>query len=217
MGKQGLESPRLICKTQDLAPGTKYLALSHRWGSHAKDGEADPLAGKIISTYLRNKDELVRGIDESHLPPMYLDAITVTRALEVDYIWIDSLCIIQRDWDDPLDTGEDWKKESEKMEQVYRSAYVTIAASCAPSPDKHFLKTRPERQCVTINKDNAFYYLCDTIDDFRGDVEQGELNKRAWVLQERALSRRTIYFTEKQTYWECGEGVRCETLTKTRK
>ncbi|KAG6359198.1 hypothetical protein INS49_012718 [Diaporthe citri] len=28
---------------------------------------------------------------------------------------------------------------------------------------------------------------------------------------ERALARRTIFFTEKQTYWECGTGVRCET------
>ena len=31
-------------------------------------------------------------------------------------------------------------------------------------------------------------------------------------LQERALSRRTIHFTTKHTYWECGEGVFCENL-----
>jgi hypothetical protein len=36
-------------------------------------------------------------------------------------------------------------------------------------------------------------------------------------LQERALSRRTMHFTETQTYWECGEGVWCETFTKTKK
>jgi hypothetical protein len=103
------------------------------------------------------------------------------------------------------------------MEQVFRSAYATIAASCANSPAEHFLKTRPERQFVKIKLDNAFYYLCENIDDFSRDVEQGELSKRGWVFQERALSRRTIYFTEKQTYWECGEDIRCETLTKTRK
>jgi len=40
------------------------------------------------------------------------------------------------------------------------------------------------------------------------------MNKRGWVLQERALACRTIYFTAQQTYWECGGGVRCETLTK---
>jgi hypothetical protein len=70
---------------------------------------------------------------------------------------------------------------------------------------------------VTLQKDAAIYYLTDVIDDFYGDVEQGELNKRGWVFQERALARRTIYFTEKQTYWECGQGVRCETLARAKK
>jgi hypothetical protein len=36
-------------------------------------------------------------------------------------------------------------------------------------------------------------------------------------LQERALSRRTIHFAEGQLYWECGQGVHCETLARMRK
>jgi hypothetical protein len=40
------------------------------------------------------------------------------------------------------------------------------------------------------------------------------LNRRGWVLQERALSRRIIHFTATQTYWECGKGVHCESLTR---
>ncbi|KAG9228280.1 hypothetical protein BJ875DRAFT_490028 [Amylocarpus encephaloides] len=216
VGKRHSEQPRLICKTQKLSKGTKYLALSHRWGSHPKEGEVDPLARKIVCTYKRNIDEMEHGVDMSSFPPMYQDAIKIARDLKVDYLWLDSLCIIQRDGSDPLDQGEDWKAESERMEQVYRSAYLTIAASCTGSPEERFLKTRPERQCVAMHMDTALYYLCDPIDDFSKDVEQGELNKRGWVLQERALSRRTIYFSGNQTYWECGEGVRCETLTKTK-
>jgi len=126
----------------------------------------------------------------------------------VQYLWIDSLCIIQ-------DDGDDWERESKLMEQVYSSAYVTIAASCASGTDDGFLKTRPKRECVIMmDPGGTPYYFCDAIDDFSADVEHGELNSRGWVLQERALSRRTIYFTEKQSYWECGRGVRCETLTK---
>jgi Heterokaryon incompatibility protein (HET) len=182
-------------------------------------GESDPFICKILCTRENNINKLEQGIDYSDLPPMYQDAITIARALNVQYVWIDSLCIIQHDKNDPLDkeNGEDWKKEAERMEQVFRYAYVTIAASCASSPAEHFLKRRSERQCVTMKANNAFYYLCDVIDDFSRYVEQGELNKRGWVLQERALSRRTVYFAENQTYWECGEGVRCETLTKTKK
>jgi hypothetical protein len=204
VGKHGLEQPYLLSNTEYLdKKNVKYLALSHRWGT-------DTLEGKTICTYRENIAKLEADMNYAELPPMYLDAIAIARGLHVDYLWIDSLCIIQSD-------NEDWKKESERMERVFRSAYATIAASCASSSAEQFLKTRPERQCVTMKENNSFYYVCEDIDDFSLDVEQGELNRRGWVFQERALSRRTIYFTEKQTYWECGKGVRCETLTKTSK
>lgn len=205
VGKNASERARLIRGTENLAKETKYLALSHRWGS-----PPNSLEGKIVCTDRNNIDRLCRGLDDSELPPMFLDAILIARELKVEYLWIDSLCIIQKD-------EEDWEKESELMEQVFRSAYATLAATCASSPAERFLKTRPERQCVTMKADGALYYLCDAIDDFDGDVEQGELNKRGWVFQERALSCRTIYFAKRQTYWECGKGIRCETLTKTSK
>jgi hypothetical protein len=202
VGKHGLEQPYLMSNTEHLdKKKTKYLALSHRWGAHT-------LEGKTVSTYRENIARLEVGFDCAELPPKYLDSIAIARGLGVDYLWIDSLCIIQKD-------SEDWIRESGRMEKVFRSAYATIAASCASSSAENFLKTRPERQCVTMKANNAYYYVCEDIDDFKKDVEQGELNKRGWVFQERALSRRTIYFTEKQTYWECGNGVRCETLTKT--
>ncbi|RSL92037.1 hypothetical protein CEP52_014033 [Fusarium oligoseptatum] len=65
-----------------------------------------------------------------------------------------------------------------------------------------------------MNFGDTTYYACENIDDFGTHVDQSELNQRGWVMQERALSRRTIYFVESQSYWECGGGVRCETMTK---
>ena len=50
--------------------------------------------------------------------------ITITRKLGFDYLWIDSLCIVQ-------DDIEDWKHESASMEGVYTSAYCTVAATSA--------------------------------------------------------------------------------------
>lgn len=38
------------------------------------------------------------------------------------------------------------------------------------------------------------------------------LSKRAWVLQERLLSRRVLYFGSLQMYWECLTNVRHENL-----
>lgn len=43
------------------------------------------------------------------------------------YLWIDSLCIIQKD-------KTDWENESAKMAGVYQSAYLVIAASGAMEP-----------------------------------------------------------------------------------
>lgn len=181
----------------------QYTALSHRWGN--------PEEHRKFCTYRSTIEEFKQNIDYDDLPRTFQDAVTTARKLGIRYIWIDSLCIIQ---DDPAD----WEAESKRMEDVFSSAYCTIVASCAKGTTDGFLKSRPTRQYVTVNIDReAPLYICEAIDDFHHDVEEGELNKRGWVLQERALSHRSIYFTENQSYWECGEGVRCETLTKMRK
>jgi hypothetical protein len=57
-------------------------------------------------------------------------------------------------------------------------------------------------------------YVCEDVEDFDNDVENAVLNTRGWVLQERVLSCRTIHFSKNHTYWECGEGVHCENLTR---
>ena len=138
----------------------------------------------------------------------FQDAVKVTRELGKRYLWIDSLCIIQ-------DSEEDWKKESRKMENVFENAYCTIAAASAKDSNEGFLDW-PPAQAQYVKIYSSLYgpvYICTTLDDFRRDVENGPLNQRAWVLQERALSRRTIHFTTGQTYWECGYRVSCGTLS----
>jgi hypothetical protein len=182
----------------------RYVALSHRWGSSPQDAK--------FCAEKTNVEELGRGIEVTLVPQTFQDAIHVTRGLGLQYLWIDSLCIVQDDQDD-------WEAESKLMEQVFSSAYCTIAASCAAGSSDGFLKSRPERRCVAMQapEGGGAYYVCEAIDNFYSDVDQSELNQRGWVLQERALSRRTIYFTETQAYWECGGGVRCETMTMMKK
>ncbi len=195
-----------LVSTESLSPTAKYLALSHRWGAPGKHR-----AFRTMKADDKGQQERIIEIDQ--LPKTFRNAIEVTRSLGVQYLWIDSLCIVQ-------DDKEDWNRESKRMEQVFSSAYCTIAATCASGTDDGFLKPRPERQCVTIygsESDAHPFYVCEAIDDFAQHVDQNELNRRGWVLQERALSRRTIHFTKYQTYWECGEGVRCETLTVMKK
>ncbi|WAO87250.1 Protein kinase domain-containing protein [Fusarium falciforme] len=178
----------------------KYIALSHCWGKLSKEQK--------FVTSADNLDNRKEDIPFDEMPKSFQDAVIVTRDLGVSYLWIDSLCIIQED-------EADWEVESAKMEEVFSSAYCTIAASSAQSSLEGFLGDRVSRACVTIHlSQGPVLYLAEAIDDFQGHVEQSVLNSRGWVLQERALSRRTIHFTSTQTYWECGQGIYCETLAR---
>lgn len=186
----------------DHGSRNKYLALSHRWGDLSEDQK--------FCTYNGNIETLKKEIPYDKLPKSFRDAVRVTRALHLRYLWIDSLCIIQ-------DNKMDWDSESKKMEEVFSNAYCTVAASSAESSLAGFLGTRPPRDAVSVQTPTGTLYLAEWIDDFSSNVENSILSSRGWVLQERALSRRTIYFTDTQVYWECGRGVFCETLAWLRK
>ncbi|KAK1965416.1 HET-domain-containing protein [Colletotrichum sublineola] len=207
---------QLICSSNQGIPKTEtYVALSHRWGS---PDQKQPPDVRFASTTKENINTIMNGgVDDVDLPKTFRDAVTMTRKLRIPYLWIDSLCIMQKSGKgEDEEAKADWEREAKLMERVFSSAYLTIAASCAEHKFHGFLHPRILRQTVTMRADDgARFHVCEVIDNFDLDVEQGELNKRAWVLQERALSRRTIHFTQNQTYWECGEGIRCETFTKT--
>jgi hypothetical protein len=179
-----------------------YLALSHCWGKPTKEQKDS------FTTTIKNVDKRCQGISLVDLPRTFQDAVRVTRELGKRYLWIDSLCILQGQ-------DGDWEKESKLMGSVFGNAYCTIAATSGVDSDAGFLGPRKSaRNYVPVtSSSHGQVYVCEAIDDFHHDVEKGVLNQRAWVLQERALSRRTIHFTTRQTYFECGAGIHCETLT----
>ncbi|KAI0458012.1 hypothetical protein F5B21DRAFT_462574 [Xylaria acuta] len=185
----------------DKSEEFRYVALSHRWGVSTQEKPH-------FCTTVENKEDLMEGIEVSKLPDTFRDAVITTRALGVHYLWIDSICIIQGE-------GGDFNSESKRMEDVFSAAYCVLAATCAGGQWDGFLRSRPRREYVTFRPESdSSFYVCRYIDDFNHEVLEGDMNKRGWVLQERALARRTIYFAGQQTYFECGAGVKCETLTK---
>lgn len=198
-----VERIRLVETSEEPTARGHYIALSHCWGRLDQK--------QLFCTYAYNIAERKANIAYDELPRNFQDAIRITRAMGIPYLWIDSLCIKQGD-------QEDWAAESVKMEDVFSNAYCTIAASSAACSLTGFLGTRWARDAIKIRTvSGAPLYLADAIDDFHQDVEKSILSSRGWVLQERALSRRTIYFTSSQVYWECGNGVVCETLAQLRK
>jgi hypothetical protein len=100
------------------------------------------------------------------------------------------------------------------METVFSAAYCTLAATSAADCKTGFLERAVTTDSVYVHTAAGMQlYVSTDVDDFDKDVGGAELNKRAWVMQESVLARRTIHFSAKQTYFECGDGVYCENLT----
>lgn len=90
----------------------RYACLSHCWGNPAL----------MTKTTTKSIDAHPQGIHLSDLPRTFHDAIDVARRLEIEYLGIDSLCIIQ-------DDSRDWDIQASRMADIYENAYVTIAAT----------------------------------------------------------------------------------------
>lgn len=183
-----LQHPKLVIANGQSG---KYVALSHCWGKEP-----------IITTTRETLGRHIEAIGWNNLSRTFQDAIVVTRNLGIQFLWIDSLCIVQND-------PADWERESATMAEVYMNAFVTIAASCARDGAAGFLH-RPVRPSVKLKyhdqngaEAGIVFIHNKPLKTFGEGVIAAPLNKRGWVLQERILSPRILYFAEDQTHWEC--------------
>ncbi|KAL7620947.1 hypothetical protein AAE478_008258 [Parahypoxylon ruwenzoriense] len=172
----------------------RYVALSHCWGT-----------AQQFCTMTATLESHKQGVPVDKLPSTFRDAVKVVRALGLRYLWIDSLCIIQ-------DDIEDWRRESEKMAEIYRQAYFVLAATRSTSDQEGFLglRARPDRVELTARNGTHLILellppslLQETHNTHPIDIEP--LSRRAWCLQERYLSRRILHYGSRQMYWECGQ------------
>ncbi|KAF5669453.1 het-domain-containing protein [Fusarium heterosporum] len=182
-----------LCLGKDLPLGTRYLTLSHCWGG----ADIVKLTKDSLSSFLSD-------IPLQRLPQNFRDAATIALFLGCDYIWIDSLCIIQ-------DSAEDWKHEAAAMGNVYRYSLCTIAALGAKDPyggcfvNRRALSFTPCQlfpDSATRTGVYAENWRSRAPDWNKGSGSETLLT-RGWVVQESALSPRTLYFGSEMVYWGC--------------
>ncbi|KAF1829959.1 HET-domain-containing protein [Decorospora gaudefroyi] len=197
----GSDGIRLVDTTEWAVPSyLQYVALSYCWGGPSE------AAQQLRSTSLSVQQHCHR-IPPEKLPWAIQDAVKVTRALCIRYLWVDALCIIQGD-------EKDWARESRNMGLVYSNAYVTICALSSSKCTESFLD-RPNRVRVPFGSSikpelsgmiqfhpypqhgSSMQYdaFQDLGPEFRWLEESNSTwTNRGWTLQESQMSPRKLLF-----------------------
>lgn len=184
----------------------KYAALSHCWGGQV-----------ALQTKSETLEAFKQKIPIEKFPKTFRDAIVVCRRLGIDYLWIDSLCIIQN-------SKDDWDIQASKMSEVYSNCFVTIAADCAGDSQQGFLTgSRPEIsvkefKCPGMGTESSTVYVrkkgyraeANFNYHIRKPESHSTLSSRGWILQESVLAPRILHFTAEELTWECSSVSVCE-------
>ncbi|RYP27194.1 hypothetical protein DL767_007787 [Monosporascus sp. MG133] len=179
-----------ISKRDDAKKDVQYVALSYVWG-----------AGQSYVLTQSTLDEKCNGLDEARLPRTIAEAIDITRHLGYDYLWVDALCIIQ-------DSLADKEAQLPMMGDIYRNSALTIVAATSAAATQGFLRVPDEPDydispfTVPFSQATASLRL-----GFRSDYKpwKDPINDRAWTLQERVLSARSLVFSYDGIKWICRE------------
>ena len=205
-GQEALFQPHLV----ELAQGedVDYVTLSHCWG-----------AKQIITTTQETLRSRLAAIPWKDLSKTFQDAIIITNNLGYRYIWIDSLCIIQNDY-------QDWELESKNMASIYQNSILTIAASKSKDGDGGCFASTPDLpgkevlHPYTESPTRIFYrrqlaHSPESLQTQReGEVTSGDaawpLCERAWTFQEELLSARILFYGPEEIIWQCNTTLCCQ-------
>ncbi|PVH96567.1 HET-domain-containing protein [Periconia macrospinosa] len=117
-----------LCEGSEIPENVRYATLSHCWG------------GDVPGKLLKNNIGIWKtGILLKDVEKTFFDAAKIALELGLEFIWIDSFCIVQ-------DSSEDWHNESIKMALVYGNSMCNIAATSS---------SNSSGGCFTPHHDNA--------------------------------------------------------------
>jgi hypothetical protein len=184
----------------------EYAVLSYTWGYE------DP----VWNTTSSNIHSRLEGFSIDELPATLADAVRVTWQLDLRFLWVDSICILQ-------DGDQDWEIEAAKMQAVYGNALITLSANFGTGSShglfnqrsfSHFEGWEPQLKVRgKLDGEDRLLYIDSGPpgpSHYQRFVYLADLAYRAWCCQEHLLSHRILHFTESQLIWECDHGIQSE-------
>ncbi|KLU85007.1 hypothetical protein MAPG_04041 [Magnaporthiopsis poae ATCC 64411] len=203
--------PKLVVRSSEKRHLERwnYAALSYCWGP-PEDAE------RQLKTTKDSLAERMRGIPEEEMTPSLRDAVNVTRALSIPYLWVDALCILQGSDEE---ARADWESEALNMDRIYQGSHVTLAALASSSCQESFI--RPQERALKIPWDSNLsptasgrfrvsFVDCQGVkrlnqplgqrsgiaDFISYNLDYSHWLKRGWTFQEGLMSRRILAFTD---------------------
>lgn len=199
-----------------------YAVLSYCWG-----GSQSLMLTGATSSYLMG------GFPIEQLGQTIQDAIRVCQELNIPYLWIDALCILQ-------DSDEDKQQELSMMSTYYQEGVLTICAASAKASTEGFLYSKEAdnvyevgpfqtnfvegNRVATIPRRDGHYGSAHSLTNeerqerdkypvstkvqlfkLREERPAEPIASRAWTFQEALLSTRLLIFATSQVYWCCRE------------
>ncbi|CAN9287341.1 unnamed protein product [Alternaria alternata] len=180
------------CSTRSIitpSSNSPYVALSYRWGEN----------------HSRTREEQT-DILPANLPATIEDAISVTRSLGFQYLWVDKYCVSQTD-------QSDFKRQIRQMHLIYRSAQITIIAAGGMDANSGLVGfSTPRASMQTKGRYGNLSLTTFSLYPWSLVLHNEGWIGRGWTLQEGYFSRRRLFFTDKQVLFDCERGVISEDL-----
>ncbi|KDN71792.1 hypothetical protein CSUB01_11749 [Colletotrichum sublineola] len=213
VGQTDQDGPRLVLsetltnRATVNSPKVEYATLSYCWGPKEDADQQLKTTRATLSAHLEK-------VPIESMTPVVRDTVITCRALGIQYLWVDALCIIQGD-------SEDWNKESLSMSRVYYCSALTICPLASASCLQGYLSFRPSGydvpfQSTKQNSVQGTYTLYPSSDDrvsswnwspLMIDLRQAVWDTRGWTYQENMLSTRLLFFGPGLWHFACEEGA----------
>jgi hypothetical protein len=181
-----------------------YYALSYVWGGISPPWpELKATGSRFVRDYSPKWNEVPRTIR---------DAVCLVRRLRGKYIWVDSMCIDQKN-------EQEMKEQIGQMDKIYAGARLTIVAAAGRDAQAGISGVNSSYG-VRWQRTEPLSATCSIItalphDQIRphsraGIINSSCWNERGWTYQERILSRRCLIVTDYQAYFACPASFRSE-------
>jgi hypothetical protein len=184
-----------IHRTEDL-PTLTYACLSYVWG---KIGDQETLRTSTPGWKYDHYRKRLSAPLPRRVSKTIRDAMTVTKELNLRYLWVDALCIVQDDVSEKC-------AQMAVMAQIYSHAAVCLIAAAGSDANAGLPGVSTARrlwhQSATEVRNGLS--IGKRMPDMAVLLDESKWMTRGWTYQEFFFSRRCVVFTESETFWYCG-------------